>query len=77
MVSQQPDMSDEELISLLIRQYADSFAEQVEEAGGWPVSFNFPEPQNDAERAAFRVFIGEVERATGQTVRFTSKPGRA
>jgi hypothetical protein len=77
MVSHQPDMSDEELISLFIHQYADSFAEQVEEAGGWPVSFTFPEPQNDTQREAFRLFIGEIERATGQTVRFTSKPGSA
>lgn len=70
-------MNDEELISLLIRQYADSFAEQIEQEGGWPVSFDFPEPRNSDERKAFGLFIAEVERATGQSVRFTSKPGTA
>jgi hypothetical protein len=70
-------MTEEELISSFICQYANSFAEQIEEAGGWPVSFTFPEPRDNDEREAFRLFIAEVERATGQTVRFTSKPGRA
>jgi hypothetical protein len=72
-------MSEEpkDMISSFICQYANSFAEQVEKVGGWPVSFTFPEPQDDNEREAFRLFIAEVERATGQTVRFTSKPGSA
>jgi hypothetical protein len=42
-------MSDDELISSFIQQYADSIAVQVEQAGGWPVSFIFPEPRNSAD----------------------------
>lgn len=63
MVFRQPDMTDDELISSFICQYADSLVEQVEKAGGCPVCFNFPEPQNSAAREAFRVFTAEVERA--------------
>jgi hypothetical protein len=68
-------MTDEELISSFIYQYADSFGEQVEQAGGWPVSFTFPEPQNDNGARLSACSSRKVERASGQTVRFTSKPG--
>jgi hypothetical protein len=74
---QEQDISDEELFYNLICQYADSFVEQVKHAGGWPVSFTFPEPQNSSQRWAFKLFIAEVEKTTGQTVRFTTKLGSA
>ena len=74
---QQDDIFDEELFHNLICQYADSFLEQVKQAGDWPVSFTFAEPQNSREREAFKLFIAEVETHTGKTVRFTTKPGNA
>ena len=70
-------MTDDELISELIVQYTIIFGIQVEETGGWPVMFTFPEPENSAERTAFSLFIAEVERATGQAVKFTHQPGNA
>ncbi len=50
-------------------------AEQVERAGGWPESVVLPEPRNDIEREALRLFIGEVADTTGATVRI-SHPGK-
>jgi hypothetical protein len=39
--------------------------------------FTFPELENDAERKAFSLFVAEVERATGQKVKFATQPGNA
>jgi hypothetical protein len=68
---------DEEIADALLRLYPRIFIEQVHEAGGWPVSFTFPEPATGTEREAFSLFIAALEHETGKKVNFTTQPGHA
>jgi hypothetical protein len=66
-------MSDDDTeIARHIERYGLMVAQQVEQAGGWPATFKFPEPVTDAEREALRLFVLEVEQTTG--VRVKLKP---
>ena len=45
-----------------IAAYAKLFEAQVEVTHAWPEKFHFPEPSNDIEREAMRIFIYGLER---------------
>jgi len=67
---------DEELgkaISKQIGIYTALFQQQVERAGGWPAKFIFPDPANDIEREALRLFVEEVKKTTGAPIKVTHK----
>jgi len=50
-----------EAVTSQIRSYAKLFEAQVEVVHRWPDKFHFPEPPNDVERVAMRLFIDEIE----------------
>ncbi len=62
---------DDEEIARHIQRYGMLLAQQVEQAGGWPKKFKFPEPVTEAEREALRLFVREVEETTGATVKLS------
>lgn len=70
-------MSSSFITVAYIERCTDCLKEQVERAGGWPVSFVFPEPENDDEREGLRLFIAELRKATGAAIRFTTEAGQA
>jgi hypothetical protein len=70
-------MTGDEAIDEIFGQYALALVQQVEKAGGWPVCFDFPQPRNSAEQAAFSRFVALFEESTGIKVEFTPQPGRA
>jgi hypothetical protein len=51
-----------EAVASQIVAYIKLFEAQVEVIHAWPEKFHFPEPSNEIEREAMRVFINEVER---------------
>jgi hypothetical protein len=56
------DKDFNEAVASQVAAYAKLFEAQVEVTHSWPEKFHFPEPSNDIEREAMRVFIYEVER---------------
>jgi len=52
-----------EAVTSQIRSYLKLFEAQVEVVHKWPDRFHFPEPSNDVERVAMRLFIEEIEQA--------------
>jgi hypothetical protein len=64
----------DEHIAQSIGQYAVLLQQQLQKANGWPASFVFPEPANDAERKAFSQFIALIEQTSGKKVKFTTTP---
>ncbi|PZR93929.1 MAG: hypothetical protein DLM68_00360 [Hyphomicrobiales bacterium] len=69
--------ADDEKIAGYIQRLTALLQQQIDPAKGWPASFVLPEPQNDAERTALSLFLAEVERETGASVKFTTEPGHA
>jgi hypothetical protein len=55
------DKGFDEAVTSQIRSYAKLFEAQVEVVHRWPDKFHFPEPSNDVERVAMRLFIDEIE----------------
>jgi hypothetical protein len=51
-----------EAVASQIAAYAKLFEAQVEVTHSWPEKFHFPEPSNDIECEAMRLFIYQVER---------------
>ncbi len=64
-------MTDDETIARHIQGFKLLLAQQVEQAGGWPQVFRFPEPATDAEREALRLFIQVLQTATGAEINIT------
>ncbi len=58
----------DEAIAACITRYGAALAAQVEQAGGWPAKLVLPEPADDIEREAMRLFVDEVEATTGAAV---------
>ena len=58
-------VNDEEFrqaVILQVRAYTKLFEAQVEVTHSWPEKFHFPEPADNIEREAMRLFVEEVER---------------
>lgn len=70
-------MTRDDLIAAHLERLSLSLADQAQQAGGWPKSFVFPEPADDTEREALRLFVRELEQATGIAVRYTTGRGSA
>lgn len=70
-------VDDEAKTATYIERLTAMLQKQVEAVNGWPASFVFPEPENDAERKALALFLEMVEQETGARPKFTSEPGTA
>lgn len=70
-------MTADEKIAGYIQRLTTLLQDQVAAANGWPASFVFPEPQDEAERTALSLFLAEVRNETGASIRFTTESGHA
>jgi hypothetical protein len=59
---------DDSEIAQHIERYGALFAQQVERAGGWPEKFSFPEPADEAQREALRLFTATLGDMTGTKI---------
>jgi hypothetical protein len=57
-----------EAVILQVMAYTKLFEAQVEVTHSWPEKFHFPEPANNIEHEAMRLFVDEVERKMGTRI---------
>jgi hypothetical protein len=69
--------ANDETIAGHLKRLTRLLLDQIDPVKGWPASFVFPEPQDDAERTALSLFLAELENETGSPIRFTTEAGRA
>ena len=64
-------MMDDKAIAARIEDYTALYDRQIEEAGGWPATFVFPQPASPLEQEAMRRFLDDVETGTGLKLQIT------
>jgi hypothetical protein len=73
MNDNQPEIDDaaSAAINRHLENYIARFAKQAEAARGWPAKFSCPEPADDTEREALRLFCEEIESSSGRRIKIT------
>jgi hypothetical protein len=62
--------ANDEQIAGHLKRLVGLLLDQIDPVEGWPASFVFPEPQDDAERTALSLFLADLQNEIGAPIRF-------